>query len=144
MMSEKIYIFIAFSSVFLAFVGNYFLQKKLIVINNKEKGVDLVVDVIKKLETLYIEYWNKETHCSNTSFKIKITQTQSTVFLNFLHKKYQLENKEMIMLLLRKLITEATNEDFDSSKRAKPNLDKSVEIAKYTNKVVLELLKNKI
>ncbi|MBA5249162.1 MAG: hypothetical protein FE834_06465 [Gammaproteobacteria bacterium] len=143
-MEWYVYIFIAFLSVVGVFFGNYFLQRKLIIVNNKAKGIDLVVDTIKELETLYIDYWNKETHCSNASLKIKITQTRSNEFLNFLHKKYQLENKGIITLSLVKLIKKATNEDFDSSKRTKPNLSKSVEIAKYTNKVVLELLKNKI
>ncbi len=138
------YIAIAFLSVAIAFFGNHFLQRKLIATNNKEKGIDFVVDMIKELETLYIDYWNKETHCSNTSLKIKITQTRSNEFLNFLHKKYQLENKGIITLSLVKLITKATNEDFDSSKRTKSNLNKPIEIAKYTNKIILELLKNKI
>ncbi len=144
MMNGWVYIFIAFASVFFAFIGNYFLQKKLIVINNKEKGIDFVVDTIKKLETLYIKYWNKETHCSDTSFRIKIMQTQFSEFLNFLHKKYQLENKGKIVLLLQVLIVKATDEDFDSSTRSKPNPGKSIEIAKNTNKIILELLKNKI
>lgn len=144
MMGWQIYFSIAIMSVLFTLLGNYFLQKRLITINNKEKGIDCVVDIIKKLEILYIEYWNKATHCHNTALNIKITQTQSSEFLNFLHEKYQLENKEVIKLFLLKLIMKATNEDFDSLKRSKANLGKSVEIAKYTNRVILELLKNKI
>jgi hypothetical protein len=139
-----LYILIAFVSVLIAFCGNYFLQKRLLKIQNQERGIDFLIGMIEKLESLYSEYWNKESHCKKTSLKIKATQTQILNLLNFLYEKYSLKNKGTIKSLLQQLITQSTNENFDSLSRKKPNLDKSVEIAKYTNKVILELLRSKI
>ncbi len=143
-MNSWLYLFIIFLSVSFAFYGNYFLQKKLFLIKNKEKGIDILIEIIRQLECLYIEYWNAQKHCQQTSIKIKITQTQSLSFCDFLHKKYKLNNNELIKLLLRLLITKSTDEDFDSLTRATANTDKSIEIAKNTNKVIIELLKDKI
>ncbi len=124
--------------------GNFYLQKRLLKIQNKEKALDFLISIVKELKVLYSKYWNKELHCPKTSSEIKITQTQILDVLSFLHKKHSLENKQKIEILLLKLIKKATNEDFDSTKRSNPNPNKSIEAGITSNKIVLELLRNKI
>lgn len=143
-MNSIIYLIIAFVSVLVAFSGNYFLQKKLLTIQNKEKGIDFLIKIIKQLESLYIKYWNNELHCPNTSLRIKITQTQVMDIVDFLHKKYKFENQQIIKLGLQRLISKSTDGEFDSLTRQEANANKSINIVKQTNNVIFELLKNKI
>jgi hypothetical protein len=138
------YILTTLFAVSFAFWGNFYLQKRLISIKNKEKSVDILIDMIESLKKLYFEYWNKNQHCEQTSLKIKIEQTRFMSFLDFSYKKYNLTDKHQNKSLLSILITKATNEDFDSKSRTAENPKKSVEASKNCNNLIQNLFKNKI
>jgi len=131
-------------TVSVASSGNFYLQKRLISIKNKEKAINFIVDMIVDLNGLYFKYWNENIHCEQTSLKIKIEQTRLIGFLNFTYNKYNLTDKQTNTTLLTILITEATNEDFDSKSRSEKNQKKSIEASKNCNNLIQNLFKNKI
>jgi hypothetical protein len=138
------YILTTLFAVSFAFLGNFYLQKRLISIKNKEKSVDILIDMTEGLKELYFKYWDKNTHCKQTSLKIKIEQTRLMSFLDFSYKKYDLIDKQQNKLLLSTLIVKATNDDFDSISRNTSKPEKSIESSKNCNNLIQNLFKNKI
>lgn len=140
-----VYITTAVLAVVLTLVANYFLQTRLITINNKEKAVDFLLKILSDLESLYSEYWSNNKHDNDCSLKIRVKQTQFSDSLDFIHKKYPLKNKyPEIDTNFLMLITKTTNEDFDSKERESSRPKKVVAMSKLSNKVAMALLKNKI
>ena len=128
------------------FLGNFQLQKKLITFKNKEKALDFLVSITQELEDLYIQYWGSvrsATHNKTLSLQIKRKQTQFSIFLNFAHKKYKLDNKDTIDKELRALIKNATDGEFDSL-NMKQDTEKSTKISQFINNLMLALLENKM
>ncbi|WP_139699704.1 hypothetical protein [bacterium endosymbiont of Bathymodiolus sp. 5 South] len=124
-------------------MGNFQLQKKLITFKNKEKALDFLVSITRELEDLYIQYWGSATHNKTLSLQIIRKQTQFSIFLNFAHKKYKLDNKDTIDKELRALIKNATDGEFDSLNMMQ-DTEKSTKISQFINNLMLALLENKM
>ncbi len=105
--------------------------------------MDCLVSITRELEDLYIQYWGSATHNETLSSQIKRKQTQFSMFLNFAHKKYKLDNEDTINKKLRALIKNATNGGFDSLNMTQ-DTEKSIKIPQFINNLMLALLENKM
>lgn len=121
---------------------NFYLQKKLMQINNQQNTIDFLLKYVGELRDLYLDYWQKEGgDTSDIQLHVKIKQTQISDFLHFSKRKYKMQNtgnRELITL-----IREATGEDFESNSR-QPNPSKCVKISKYADVLTTALLENKL
>ena len=141
-----IYIIIAFGGVALTLWGNNRLQKKLITIKNKEKVIDLLLDYLKDFTSLCTDYWKVERHNKDCALNVKLKYAEFNSLMVFACKKYSLSNKQNndLFSLSLELFLKSTGGDFDSKKRNYVDIDRIHKISKLSNKMVLELLKNKI
>ena len=142
--SPYLYLIIVFIGVISTFFANNSLQKKLIIVKNREKAIDLLFNDLEAFKSLCIKYWNNSTHDNGCSLEIKIKYIQLRSFISFTHSKYSLQNKQLIDTNFLKLFNESTGDEFDSAKRTHPRTDKITNISKLSNTLALELLKNKI
>jgi hypothetical protein len=76
--------------------------------------LEFLVSITPELEDLYIQYWGSArsarsarsaTHNKTLSLQIKRKQIQFSIFLNFAHKKYKLDNKDNAFSLFLKVIS---------------------------------------
>lgn len=138
------YIIIVFIGVIATFVFNNHLQKKLLTINNKEKAIDLLIDSLKDFKEVCIDYWKETSNNNDNALNITIKYQQLNILLLFICKKYAFQNKQKIDTLFLNLYTSATGDNFDSNKKNKADIDKVNKISKLSNKLIIELLKNRI
>lgn len=135
---------IAIVSAIMMLCSNYYLQRKILTIHNKEKMVGHLVDAVTNINKLYMQYWQNNKHDDVCSLKIRIQQTSLSSLLTFSNKKYKFVNKDELNSHIKDLFMQATGDEFDSKERTKSNPDKCIKISKFINEVIKELMHNKI